>query len=97
MEFWLTFLPLIIYILIIFLLVIGIVLGIKTIITMDKVEKVIDNVNEKMESLNSVFHIIDFTTDKIAGITDRMVEVISSFFARLWFKKEKKEEYDGKE
>ena len=69
MEFWLTFLPLVIYILLIILLVVGIVLGIKTIITMTKVEKVVDNVNEKVESLNSVFNLIDFTTDKIAGFT----------------------------
>ena len=45
MEFWLTFLPLVIYILLIILLTIGIILGIKTIITMNKVEKVVDNVN----------------------------------------------------
>ena len=95
MEFWLSFLPLVIYILLIILLIVGIILGIKTIITMNKVEKVVDNVNEKVESLNSVFNLIDFTTDKIAAFTDRLVEVAGSVFSKLLFrnknKKRKKE------
>ena len=40
MEFWLSFLPIVIYLLLIALLTIGIILGIKTIITMNKLEKV---------------------------------------------------------
>ena len=98
MEFWLTFLPLIIYVLLIILLIVGIILGIKTIITMNKVEKVVDNVNEKVESLNSVFNLIDFTTDKIAAFTDRLVEVAGSVFSKLLFrnknKKRKKDDYE---
>jgi len=97
MEFWLSFLPLIIYILLIILLVVGIVLGIKTIITMNKVEKVVDDVTEKVESLNSFFHIIDFTTDKLAGLTDRVVELASSLFSKLWTKKSIKKEEENEE
>ena len=100
MEFWLSFLPLVIYILLIILLIVGIILGIKTIITMNKVEKVVDNVNEKVESLNSVFNLIDFTTDKIAAFTDRLVEVAGSIFSKLLFrnknKKRKKDDYEEK-
>lgn len=92
MEFWLSFLPIVIYILLIALLVIGIVLGIKTIITMNKVEKVVDSVNDKVESLNSIFSIIDFTTDKIASFTDKVVEVAGNVFGRLFLKRGKKEE-----
>ena len=98
MEFWRAFLPLVIYILLIILLIVGIILGIKTIITMNKVEKVVDNVNEKVESLNSVFNLIDFTTDKIAAFTDRLVEVAGSVFSKLLFrnknKKRKKDDYE---
>ena len=90
MEFWLSFLPLVIYILLIILLIVGIILGIKTIITMNKVEKVVDNVNEKVESLNSVFNLIDFTTDKIAAFTDRLVEVAGSVFSKLLFRNKNK-------
>ena len=95
MEFWLTFLPLVIYILLIILLLVGIILGIKTIITMNKVEKVVDNVNEKVESLNNVFNLIDFTTDKLAAFTDRIVDIAGSIFSKLLLKKKrKKDDYE---
>ena len=97
MEFWLTFLPLIIYVLLIILLIVGIILGIKTIITMNKVEKVVDNVNEKVESLNSVFNLIDFTTDKNASFTDKVVEVAGNLFSKLLFRKNKRKDDDYEE
>ena len=97
MEFWLTFLPLIIYILLIILLTIGIILGIKTIITMTKVEKVVDNVNEKVESLNSIFNLIDFTTDKIATFTDKIVDAVGNLFSKLLFRKKKGKKVDDNE
>ena len=50
-EVWTRSLPIIIMILLIIFLIIGIVLGIKAIIALDKAEKVIDNVNEKIQSL----------------------------------------------
>ena len=83
MDFWLSFLPIIIYILLIILLVIGIILGIKSIITINKVEKVVDDVNEKVESLNGLFQIVDFTTDKL-------VDGLSSFASKLFFRKKNK-------
>lgn len=96
MEFWLSFLPIVIYILLIALLIVGIILGIKTIITMNKVEKVVDNVNEKVESLNSIFSIIDFTTDKIASFTDRVVDAASGLMSKFWFsRKVEKEKSNG--
>ena len=55
-------------------------------------EKVVDDVNDKVQSLNSVFSIIDFTTDKLAMITDRAVELISSIFSKLFIGKKKKGE-----
>ena len=87
MDFWLSFLPIIIYILLIIILVIGIILGVKSIITIKKVEKVVDDVGEKVESLNGLFHIVDFTTDKIVSITDRVVDVVSGLASKLFFRK----------
>ena len=92
MDFWLSFLPIIIYILLIILLVIGIILGIKSIITINKVEKVVDDVNEKVESLNGLFQIVDFTTDKLVSITDKVIDGVSSLASRLFFKKKKNKE-----
>ena len=93
MSFLLEFLPIVIYILLTIILIIGIVLAIKCLITLDKVEKVVDNVNEKVRALDGVFHIIDTTTDKIVLLTDKVVEGITSLIVNLFSskKKEKKE------
>jgi uncharacterized protein YoxC len=92
MEFWLSFLPIVIYLLLIVLITVGIVLGLKTILTMNKVDKVVDDVQNKVDSLNSLFGIIDFTTDKIASVTDKLVGAASNFVNKLFKKKKKKEE-----
>ena len=90
MSFWLEFLPIIIYILVIIALIIGIILGIKSIITLNKVEKVVEDVSEKMQTLNGFFHIIDYTTDKIVLATDKVVEGITSLFSKMLFKRKNK-------
>ncbi|MBE6161788.1 MAG: hypothetical protein E7158_06185 [Firmicutes bacterium] len=97
MEFWLKFLPIIIYFLLIIILVIGIILGIKSINTLNKVEKVVDDVNDKVKSLNGFFSIIDFTTDKIALLTDKTVEGISALISRLFINRKKKKKGNEEE
>ena len=97
MEFWLHFLPIIIYVLLIILLVIGIILGVNAIKTMRKVEKVVDDVNAKVESLNGLFKVVDFTTDKLVMMADRLVDGVSRVASKLFFKKktDKKEDIDN--
>ncbi|MBQ6686914.1 MAG: hypothetical protein IJN03_00130 [Bacilli bacterium] len=90
MEFLLSFLPIVIYFLLIIILIIGIIFGLKAIKTMDKVDKIVDNVNEKMESLDSMFNIIDFITEKLSTISDKVVDFISSWVSKLWFQRSKK-------
>lgn len=84
MEYLQVILPIIIYFLLIAILIIGIILGVKFIKTITKIEKVVDDVNDKVESLNGFFHIIDFTTDKIVAITDMIVDKISLFISKLF-------------
>ena len=57
---------------------------------MDKVDRVVDDVSKKVSSLNSLFSIIDITTDKIVSITDRVVETASGIIGRIFKKKDKK-------
>lgn len=83
-------LPIILYILGSILLGILIVLGIKLINVMNKMEKVVDDINTKVSSLNGVFSIIDATTDKLALLSDRMVDGISLIIRKLFAKKKKK-------
>lgn len=83
-------LPIILYLLGSILLGILIVLGIKLINVMNKMEKVVDDINTKVSSLNGVFSIIDATTDKLALLSDRMVDGISLIIRKLFAKKNKK-------
>lgn len=85
-----TFLPIIIYFLLIILLIIGIILGIRSIQTINKLDKVVDDVNDKVQSLNGIFNIIDFTTDKIVSITDKVVEGVSGLIGKVFKRKNKK-------
>ena len=75
-------LPIILYILGSILLIVLIILGIKLIVTMNKIENVVDDINGKMKSLNGFFSIIDFTTDKLSLITERFVDAVSSLIRR---------------
>ena len=90
MSFLLEFLPIIIYVLLIVVLLIGIVLAIKCLITLDKVEKVVDNVNDKVRALDGLFHIIDTTTDRVVLITDKVIEGLTSLVANLFITKKNK-------
>ena len=85
-----TFLPIVIYILLIVLLIIGIILGIRSIQTLNKVDKVVDDVNDKVQSLNGFFNLIDYTTDKIVSVTDRVVDGVSGFLGTLFGGRNKK-------
>ena len=79
-----TFLPIIIYILLIILLIVGIILGIRSIQTLNKVDKVVDDVNDKVQSLNGLFNLIDYTTDKIVSVTDKVVDGVTGFIGTLF-------------
>ena len=77
------------------LLIVLIILGIKLIITMNKIENVVDDINVKVDRLNGLFNIIDYTTDKLAIVSDKMVEGVSYVLKKMFFKKNKnKEEKD---
>ncbi len=91
MDFLTQILPIMIYILLIIMLVIGIILGIKIIKTLTKVEKVVDDVNDKVQSLNSMFHILDFATDKIVSLSDKIVDGITFVIKKIFTRKKKKE------
>ena len=89
MLFLQEFLTIIIYFLLIILLIVGIILGVKAIKAIEKVEQVVDDVNKKVESLNGFFSVIDFTTDKIVSLSDKLIDLIVNGFSKLFFKKKK--------
>ena len=84
-------LPVILYLLGSILLVVLIILGIKLIITMNKIENVVDDINGKVRSLNGFFSAIDYTTDKLALISDRFVDTVTSIIKKIFVRKEKRD------
>jgi hypothetical protein len=96
-DFWLSFLPIIIYLLLIVILVVGIIIGVKLINTLNRVDKVVDDANKKLESLDGIFSLFDFITDKISLLSDKLVDGISDFFAKKLFKKRQKNTIEERE
>lgn len=82
-EFLQVYLPICIYILLIILLVVGIILGVRLIGALDRVDKILDNIEGKVNSLNGLFGVIDFTTDKITAMGDKVVELFGSVFNKI--------------
>ena len=93
MEFLLDFLPIIIYILLIVLISICIYFVVKAIKVTEKVEFLLENVEGKISSLDAFFNIIDFTTEKISVISERLVDGVISLVHKL-FHKRKDEDYE---
>lgn len=85
-------LPVILYILGAILLVALIILTIKTIITMNKIEKVVDNITEKVTALDKLFDIIGIVTGKFTYVTDRIVDTISAVIEKVFRRKDDKNE-----
>ena len=87
------FLQIMLYFGLIVLIVIFIILGIKLIKTLTKVDQIIDDVNTKMDKVDGVFNIIDRTTDYASSISDKIIGAISSFVG-MFFKKKKGNDED---
>ncbi len=85
-------LPIIVYILLIVVIIIGIILGIKLIITIDKVNKVVDDVDDKVKKVTPLFDAIGIVSDKANSIVTSVVGVIESFIEKIFFKESEKDE-----
>lgn len=80
-------LPVILYILGAILLVALIVLTVKLIITMNKIEKVVDNITEKVSTLDKLFEIVGLVTGKFTAVTDKIVDVAASLIEKVFKRK----------
>ena len=86
-EFLEVYLPTVVNILLIILLVVGIVLGVRLINTINRINEILDNVEAKVNSLNGLFNVINFTTDKITTISDKVVAGVTGLINRFSKKK----------
>lgn len=81
----------ILYTVVLILLIMLIILCIKMIDTLHKVDKVVDNVNNKLGRVEGLFDIIDATTDAISSLNDKIVMSFYGLVQKI-FKRKKEDE-----
>lgn len=87
-----TVLPIVLYFLGAILLVALIVLTVKLIITMNKIEKTVDNISDKVKTLDGLFEIINMFTGKFYLVTDKIVEYATLLVEKIFKGKDDKNE-----
>ena len=90
-----TILQMVTYIFTIVLLVVCIIIGIKLIQLENKAEKILDDVDKKMSSMNGLFQVITKTSSTIDLISSKIVNKIMELIGNLL--KKKKEDEDSYE
>lgn len=93
METLVTILPIIVDILLIILLIVGIILLIKCIRIIDKAHALIQNVEDKVNSLNALFSVVEMFNSKVALIADKVTSAIEDLITKI-FNRKNKDEYD---
>ena len=92
-----SYLPVCIYILLIILLIYGIILMMRLINLIDRANVILDDVENKVSSLNGLFNLIDFTTNKVELFTDRFFDISSIITSRILKSNKKRKKKNKKE
>ena len=79
----------IIYALLIVFITVAIILGVKLLITLNKVNDIIDDASEKLSALDKLFDIINFATDRMSTITEVVIGFLTNGLGKV-FKPSKK-------
>ena len=87
-----TFLLILIGILCSILLVVLIILSVKLIYTIDRVNKVMDEIDIKISKFDKAFSLVDVVTDNMAIISDKLVDGISYMIRKILRRKKKGKE-----
>lgn len=85
-------LPLLLYTAGVVLLIVLIIICIKLVKTMNKIDSIVDDVDRKVKSLNGIFNVIDFFTDKISSLTSTLVDKITNIVIKMGKNKYNKKE-----
>ena len=81
------FLEILLYVLGSILLVVLIILGIKLIASVDRINVLLDSVEKKMKTVDEVFNVIDKVVDSFVMISDRTTDFLSSLVSKLFTRK----------
>ena len=85
-------LPVVLYILGAILLTALIVLTIKLIIVTNKMEKVVDNITDKVRTLDGLFAVIGNISNKVTMLTDKFVDNVALIVDKLFKRKDNRNE-----
>lgn len=85
-------LPVILYILGAILLVALIVLTVRLIITMNKIDKIVDNITVKVRALDGVFAVVETASSKFNLLTTQLVDTLASLISKIFSHKRKDDE-----
>ena len=88
------FLPIVVYILLIVFLVICIIIGIKIIKTMNKVDQIADNIEGKVNSLNGLFNIVDKASVRLTNAYDKTSNLFTKIVNKVASIKNKRKDED---
>lgn len=84
------FLQILLYVLGSILMISLIVLTIKLIMSIDRVNAILDDIEDKMKTVDEVFSVIDNITDSVSLLSDRIVDSIALFISKVFTTKNKK-------
>ena len=93
MAFLQEFLPIVLFVLGIVLLVVLIILAVRMLDTVDKVNRILDSVDAKVNSLNGVFRIVDKFSENMSFLSERMIDGVTGIINRI-FSRKKRKSYD---
>lgn len=94
MEGLMQIFPIIMYVLGSTLLIVTIILIIKLIYTVDKANELLDNVEEKVKTLDGFFNAINMTSSALSSIGDRVIDLVAGLLGRFKRKNKKNKEDD---
>lgn len=89
------FLEILVYVLGSILLLTLIILTVKLILSVDRINAILDDVEDKMKTVDEVFSVIDRITDSFSTISDRIVDSLASIVSKLFTTKKRRKKIKG--
>ena len=81
-----VFLPVILYIVAIILLIVFIIVGLRLIKLLDKIDRIADNIDNKVNTFNGALTVLKKASDGIASISDSFVFSVTNIISKLFGK-----------
>ncbi len=81
----------------IILLIFLIILVVRLNFTISKIDYIVDDLIKKLKTVNHAFEVVDKVTDSVSLINDRVVDLVATFIANLFAKRNKVEKKEEEE